>query len=64
MFFPVLRFALTIIHGCGRAAKNGPPPFRIRVLLSMQNKEQKNQGRPGNEARFLVHKKQLHSSTN
>ena len=39
---------MTIIHGCGR------PPFRIRVLLSTENEEQKKRGRPGNEARHNI----------
>ena len=34
------------IDGCGRAAL-----FRIHVLLSMQTEEQKERGRPENEAR-------------
>ena len=43
--FSVLWFALTIIHGCGRAVK-------ASVLLSTQTEKQKKQGRPGNEARM------------
>ena len=40
---------VVLIHGCGRAAKNGEvprflPPFRIRVLLSMQTEEQNKTG--------------------
>ena len=41
-FFSVLWFALTIIHGCRRAA-----------LLSTQTEEQKKWGRSGNEASLV-----------
>ena len=39
----VLRFALTIIHGCGRVEKNvfRRPSASVHALLSTQTKEQK-----------------------
>ena len=46
------------IDGCGRAV-HFSPLFQIHVLLSMQTEEQKERGRPGNEATLMTLRLQL-----